>query len=168
MKFLVSVIVVAALMSGCATPVDPNMMKLQIITNPPGALIYEDGRALGQAPAFIPYVISPAARQVGKITPRPITVVWPSGAKATATPGMFLARGQQQHFVFSRPIDAPNLDKDLQYAAQLQQVGYARQQAAAAERQAEAAESAALSTYLLNTAPADITCKTTGSKTVCN
>lgn len=167
MKFLLPVIA-AALISACATPVDPNMMTLEVITNPPGALIYEDGRALGQAPAFIPYVITPAVRHVGSITPRPITVVWPSGAKATASPGMLLARGQRQHFVFSRPMDAPNLDKDLQYAAQLQQVGYARQQAAAAQRQAEAAESAALSTYLLNTAPTNITCKTTGSKTVCN
>lgn len=166
MKFILS-IVAAAVLGGCATPIDPNQMTLEIIANPPGAMIYEDGRVLGQAPAFIPYIITPAARQVGTIKPRPITVVWPSGAKATASPGMLLAKGQRQHFIFSRPIDAPGLDKDLQYAAQLKQIHYAGQQAEAAERQAAAAESAAMNAYLLNSTPTTTTCKTLGSKTTC-
>lgn len=162
------VAVTAALVAGCATPVDPNKITLNVITNPPGAMIYESDRVLAQSPAPIVYTISPSARAAGKITTRPITVVWPSGAKATASPSLFLTTGHFQQFVFSRPIDAPGLDKDLQYSAQMQQLNYARRNADAAERQAAAAEFAAVNSMPQNTWPTTVTCKTSGSKTTCN
>ena len=95
---------------GCAT--EPRGAKLTYETSPGGAMLYEDGKAIGMAPQMRSY---PApADASGQIRTPPVTAVWPSGAKASFW--TFLKPGDDNVTTIARPANAPNLQVDLDNA----------------------------------------------------
>lgn len=125
-------LVSCALFTGCATTVAPNQVQVTFKTEPPGALLYEGNVGWGMAPQTRIFT----GEKYGTARTRPITAVWASGAKTTHYFDLRLGHGPREA-TFSRPVDAPGLDKDLALAAQLQQIQ-------AQQAQAKAAENAAL------------------------
>jgi len=102
----------AAALSGCVA-MQSNQMVVQIDCVPSGALVYEGDKAIGQCPAEISYPITPFDRQMGVVETPPLTARWASGAEQTL-PGYRTPVEQGGYRItFSRPEDAPNLDKDL-------------------------------------------------------
>lgn len=120
-------------MVGCAS-IPANQAHTTFYTQPPGALLYEGDTAWGMAPQKRIYTLTTGQTV---IVSRPITAVWPSGAKVTTQVRM--NPGVAQQYTFSRPLDAPGLDKDMAFANQLQQTAIAQQRADAASSMATAA-----------------------------
>ena len=114
-----------------------NQAQLTYYTQPPGAMIYSGGDAWGVAPQTRVYT---GNQNYGSITTGEVTAVWASGAKARMSVNLPLGQGDRQ-IVISRPVDAPGLDRDLSYAAQLQQQAT---NAAAANAQQRAATAATI------------------------
>ncbi len=138
MKFGISILAVALLLSGCAQRGMPaedadyfsKFFGLTIYSEPSGALIYgEDGTAWGVTKANVPggpglqkafTFSSHEAQKQGTTTF--ITAVWASGAKSKVKLAIGGAgRPLVGSWTFSRPMDAPGLDIDLK-AASLSQV----------------------------------------------
>jgi hypothetical protein len=102
-------------LAGCATPLQSNQVLINFVSVPPGAMIYDGPYALGLAPQERLYSWpTPNNPQT-----RPVTAVWTSGAQATSTFNVVL--GTNQTATFSRPRNAPGLDKDLMFAERLRQ-----------------------------------------------
>ena len=106
-------------LAGCATPIQPNQTLLTFVSVPPGAMIYEGQNAWGVAPQVKIYT---STNGVAKTIP--ITAIWASGARYTTSFNITL--GARQTATFSRPPNAPGLDKDLMFAEQLRQADAAR------------------------------------------
>jgi hypothetical protein len=112
MKLLVSrlaAIAALAIVAGCAT--EPRGAKLTFETSPAGATLYEGGQSLGVAPVMRSY---PGAADGGQIRTPEVTAVWPSGAKTTFW--TFLKTGDDNITTLTRPVNAPNLEADLEDA----------------------------------------------------
>lgn len=108
---------------GCATPRQPlqhNQALITFISEPPGAMIYEGQNAWGIAPERRLY----SFRSLNDPQTHRLTAVWASGAQSTTTFNVTL--GISQTATFSRPRNAPGLDKDLMFAEQLRQADAAR------------------------------------------
>lgn len=118
---------------GCAS-IPPNQAHTTFYTQPPGAMLYEGDTAWGMAPQKRIFALLPGQTA---LVSRPITAIWPSGAKVTSQVRM--NPGSEQQYTFSRPMDAPGLDKDMAFANQLKQTAIAQQQADAAKSMATAA-----------------------------
>ena len=106
---LVTAVVGAAVLAGCATP--PPGAKLTYETSPPGATLYEGGQSLGIAPVMRSY---PGDAAGGQIRTPEVTAVWPSGAKTTFW--TFLKVGDDNVTTLTRPANAPNVQADLDNA----------------------------------------------------
>ena len=127
-------LVCSAFLSGCATPLKSNQVKVTFDSEPPGAMIYSGDQAHGVAPKTLIYDLPPDAVKRGWIDDNNVRAVWPSGA---VRKGVRLTMQIREGTVtFSRPSNAPGLDIDLAHAARLRQV-------AATEAQANAASEAA-------------------------
>lgn len=130
-RVILKSVLVCVVLAGCATPLKPNQVRITYDANPPGAMIYEGEKAWGTAPVTLIVTANDTAMRAGYAELRNMFAMWPSGAKSPRGVRVGLGRGDQQ-FVFSRPSDAPGLDKDLAYAAQLRQIQAAEEQASAA------------------------------------
>lgn len=127
---------VTALLVGCSS-LEPNEMRLTINTEPAGAMLYDEGgTSWGMAPQSLRYTASVGSSFV---YPRPITAVWPSGARKTYSGS--LKAGEAWEITISRPIDAPGMSIDMAHAARIQSI----------KAQKEAADSAAAAAYILGT-----------------
>ncbi len=121
-------VVLGCMLAGCAvTPPRPaNELWLTIKSEPPGARITCDATdnskiAFGFAPTTIVYTISPESRKAGKLTTKPCTAVWSSGATSVTGFALNLSIGMNQQITLNRPPGVAGLDKDMQFALQLQQ-----------------------------------------------
>ncbi len=146
-------IVAAAIfaLTGCAT-----QASLTVFTQPEGAYITEvgTGRVYGVAPTSVFYDKGPlvATRQPdGCFRVRGFEVRWVSGAKANLeTVAICGSPTGGYSITFSRPANFPDLEKDLQFALQIQTLR-------AQQQQAQAAQDAAAAAILRTFAPPSIT-----------
>jgi hypothetical protein len=142
MKISVVVILIAVLTSGCAT-----RLAVTYESNPPGAMLYEEGsRALGFSPFTAYYNITPDQRSEGVMQLSPITARWSSGA--TKTTGIVTANiranGYKQKLKIARPADVPGYEEDLAFAQRLLEQRLQLLEARATVRAAQAQQNAAL------------------------
>lgn len=115
MKFKALIVCFALLLTACATPLQTNEGRLTYLTVPPGAMLYEGSTALGLAPQTRNYLGVSGAKTVATSL---VTAVWPSGAKASTWVNLSLGVSGLSTTI-SRPQNAPGLDKDLSFAAQI-------------------------------------------------
>lgn len=136
MRYIQFAIAYSVLLSlfGCNT-LPRNEAALTVYSQPPGAMLYEGDNAWGMAPQQRTYFGNP---NFATVQTKPITAIWPSGARVTKAITITLGRSDQ-YIILSRPPDAPDLDKDLTYAAQLRQQEIEKEKAAAQQRAATAA-----------------------------
>lgn len=134
LKQIIRSLVVPILFSGCAT-LQQNQIQVAVHSQPSGALIYENGNAIGTTPLQRVLRLSPQGMAQGYAI-WDVYVVWPSGATSTKGAKLQTSKGQNQTLTFSRPSNAPGLDIDLNHEARLRAT-------AASEAQAEAMENAA-------------------------
>lgn len=106
---------------GCATPLQHNQALITFISVPPGAMFYEGQNAWGIAPQEKLY----SFQSLNNPHTLPVTAVWASGAQSTKSFNV-TTLGISQTATFSRPRNAPGLDKDLMFAEQLRQADAAR------------------------------------------
>lgn len=104
---LVVLAALSAAFAGCATPGARTAM-LTYDSNPAGATLYEDGKALGVAPVSRSYAF---AEGVSTIATPQVTAVWTSGAKATYWTNLPVRSDLAA--TIERPSGAPGLDQDL-------------------------------------------------------
>ena len=108
------------LISGCgSTPLKPNEVRVTFVTIPSGAMIYDGERALGTAPIEKLITTNETAVRAGYVDFDNLYAMWPSGAKTKKGGRISVGKGDRQ-VTFSRPSDAPGLDKDMAYEARLQ------------------------------------------------
>ena len=120
--------------SGCATN-----LQVTYLSDPPGATLYENGRAVGTAPRTLVYSVSKEDKARGYMSLTGITARWVSGASASISSlTANLSQGLRQSYSFQRP-DVPGSDVDANYALQLQRNAILEEQAAAQRSQAAAA-----------------------------
>ena len=114
-------------LAGCGGPtLAPNQVMLTYRTEPPGAMLYENGVAWGMAPQTRIYTGDSSAAAAGVIRTQPVTAIWPSGAKKEFGTNLPMGQGPRVATI-SRPQDAPGLDVDMAHAMKLQQMDAARQ-----------------------------------------
>lgn len=109
----------SSLLAACSTT-NPNVLAVTVYSQPEGAMLYEASKALGMTPYRLNYQLTPALKQAGIVNAKPITAVWPSGARETYSMKYQLSTGLNQYYTISRPQDAPGLEQDLAHAANLQ------------------------------------------------
>lgn len=124
--------VLAVVLAGCASiSGDSNTLYVQYICNPAGATLYQENTVnLGMCPRTVTYPITEADRARGYVLLKGVTAFWVSGVSSSTTPTImaYLKSGQQQHFRFERPRDAPNYSVDANYALQLEKAQLLRAQ----------------------------------------
>ena len=98
-------------------------------------MIYWGDKAYGVAPQTLVFTLTPEAIQRGWVDDNNIRAIWPSGAERK---GIRLSMNLRNGYLkFSRPPDAPGLDKDMAYAVQVSQLKAQQAQAAAASDTAD-------------------------------
>jgi len=143
---IVGIIVTSILFTGCAT-----RATLSIYSEPIGAYIteVETKKAVGVAPVTVVY--DPASLILHKDAEGCFIVNgfearWVSGAATTITPIKLCgSKFGNYNISLDRDSSLPNLEKDLQFAIQLQTLGAQQKQAQAAQGSAAAAFWSALS-----------------------
>ncbi|MES2683458.1 MAG: hypothetical protein V4650_08065 [Pseudomonadota bacterium] len=140
MRYL-AIVLSALLACGCATSTE-----LQISSEPPGAYISElgSGRSIGVAPVSSFYESEPLRAfkdSNGCFLVKGVVAQWVSGARTSTTDPIRLCGKLYgvYNITASRDSSEPNLEKDLQFAMQLQLVQAQQQQAQAAKDAAAAA-----------------------------
>ncbi len=95
---------VAAATVGCSAP---GQVRVDFVSDPPGAMIYSGGDRIGVAPVSL-RVATPAEFATGgcTTTPAPLTASWISGAETVINSRLCPAQGSHQVFTFRRPIAA--------------------------------------------------------------
>jgi hypothetical protein len=132
MWLLIALLSVAVL-AGCAT-----QASLSVYSQPPGAYLTEvgTGRVLGIAPAASYYqgkVLQNHKDAQGCYLVKGVEATWVSGARAVTDPVRFCGSSTgNYHITLNRDASYPNLEKDLQFALQLQTLRVQQQQADAA------------------------------------
>lgn len=130
--------VVMAAMTGCAM-----QATLTVHTQPTGAYITEaeTGASGGISPAvfyYNPQTLNYYRDSSGCFVVKGMTAKWVSGATATVNPIRLCGLNFEDYAItINRPADHPDLEKDLQFALQVQAL-LAQQQQAEAARQAAA------------------------------
>lgn len=107
---------VAAATVGCSTP---GVVRVDFVSDPPGAMIYSGSNRIGVAPVSL-RVATPAEFASGGCTaaPAPLTASWISGAETMINSRLCAAQGSHQVFTFRRPI-AAGAQTDADYALKL-------------------------------------------------
>lgn len=130
-RFVFMSIITCLIFTSCAKPLAPNQVRVTFSSIPEGAMIYEGEKAWGVAPVTLIYTVNDDAVRKGYFTEYNMFALWPSGAKHGGAVGIQVGEGSRE-VTFSRPSDAPGLDKDLSFAAQLELIEAAKEEAAAA------------------------------------
>lgn len=158
---VIGICVASILFAGCATKA-----TLSVYSQPEGAYIteVETGKSFGMAPVAVVY--DPASLNLHK-NPEGCFLVkgfearWVSGAITTISPIKLCGSSVGNYNIsLNRDSSYPNLEKDLQFAIQLQTLRAQQQQAQAAKDSAAAALWSAWSTSQQNK-PNQIRCTTT-------
>ena len=107
------------LLCGCVS--SPQPLQITYISDPPGALVVDSaGKAWGRAPVTLAYTDALMPLRQGQcVYPWPITMHWPSGAQQTMKPVACPGDGRNQQLVIDRPKDAPGIDLDVRFAAEI-------------------------------------------------
>ncbi len=104
----------AALLAGCAGAPAPKSGMLTYDTKPEGAMLFEGGQSIGQAPVTRTYAAQGTSSSIR--TPL-VTAVWPSGAKDSYY--TIMPVGADLVATIERPAGAPGLQADLDTAKKL-------------------------------------------------
>ena len=157
------------LIGGCATPLAHNQVRVTFESEPAGAAIYWGSTAYGTAPQTLTFDLSDDAVRRGWQLDDNLRVVWPSGAERR---GITLNMAVRDSVLrYSRPADAPGLERDLAWALQLGQArnaGISGTEAllllsgAAAQGYAQGRQS---TTPAKPTSPQTVTCRTDVART---
>jgi hypothetical protein len=124
-----AILAAAAALSGCAT----TGIEVAYHSDPPGATLYQDGKAWGTTPAVLTYAVDPAFKAGGCFKTKATAVKWASGAQASiAYLSVCASKGYSQQYTFMRP-NVAGRDVDLNYALQLQRNEILQRQADAVE-----------------------------------
>ena len=116
--------ILAFLLNGCTT-----QLALTYVSDPPGAMVYQDQQILGYAPKTLYYKVREEDKKRGQITLQGISVQWASGATAIATSIVAdLSKGLSQQFTFIRPANVAGREADVQFALELERLRLAQQQ----------------------------------------
>lgn len=111
-------------------------------SDPPGATIAAGSQNFGRAPVTLSYQISQEQRKTGKMSLQGVTATWISGAQVSHSQiNVDLKNSDNQQLTLKRPSGAAGLDKDMNYALELEKLNYMK-------RQAEASEAAAVSSAI--------------------
>lgn len=139
MNGLIAVILVTT-MVGCATP----GVRITVTSSPDGAYITSEGAVTG----LVPVVAFWDKKQLdglgrdanGCLLLQGFTATWVSGAVTTVPTLRHCDKSTDgdYNFVMSRDMNAPNLDKDLQFSIQVQNLRIQKEQADAAQAMAYA------------------------------
>lgn len=117
------VLLITAFVAGCATQI-----RVDYISDPPGATLYDDGRPLGVTPVRLSYPADEAFKGGQCQDLKGTTAVWASGARAEVSSlNACRSVGWIQSYVFVRP-DVPGREVDMNFALQLQRNGIMQQQ----------------------------------------
>lgn len=107
-------------------------MKVTYNTDPPGAMIYENGVFKGYSPVTFIYNFPIKAKDNPYVLLKGTEARWVSGATAKVDQlKAYWSNGVFQSFTFKRPDGVDGLDKDMQFALEVQKVAIMQQQAAA-------------------------------------
>jgi len=155
---IIGILVASILFTGCAT-----QATLSIYSQPEGAYIteVETGKSFGMAPVAVVY--DPASLNLHKnaegcFMVKGFEARWVSGAASTINPIKLCGSNiGDYNIILNRDSSHPNLEKDLQFAIQLQALRAQQQQAQAAKGSAAAALWSAWSASQQN----NINCTTT-------
>jgi hypothetical protein len=132
-KFLFPLAALA--LGGCATS-----LSMTYRSDPPGAMLYESGRAVGYAPQTLNYTPTEAFKHGACMNLRAVSVQWISGVSTSpAQTNACGSVGYNQELTFVRPSGLAGRDLDVQWAIHLQQAALAQDQANAAAWEAAAA-----------------------------
>lgn len=140
MRLLILMLLFGSL-GGCAT----NTPTLWVYSQPQGAYITElgTGRVAGMAPAASVYnlaALEPYKDKDGCYRIKGFEARWVSGARSTsADPMRLCGKEDSYNITISRDSSYPDLEKDLQFALQIQSIIAQQQQARAARQAANAA-----------------------------
>lgn len=130
---VISAVVSAVFLSACVNSQATAPIRLNVRSDPPGAMIYQGSQQIGQAPITINYAQTDLFRSGGCTPIIPIQARWISGATAVGPRELCASNTMLQNFSFFRPA-APGLDLDVQYHLQQQIIEEARRSQAAAQR----------------------------------
>lgn len=123
------------LLSGCATNIG-----LTYQTQPAGALLsYMDGtQQVGLSPVRMNYVWDEKFVSNGCLHTKGVTAQWVSGARVSS-PQVITICKQSGEFTYNlpRPTDAPGLEKDMQFALEVERTRIMQQQAETANQQTQ-------------------------------
>jgi hypothetical protein len=130
--------------SGCISYDYTNpFANLRLITydsSPQGASLICNGEVKGYTPTSLYYEISMKDTDDASISPESCTAKWASGTSASYDVSPYI-RNQpaNQRYIAQRP-DVEGYLVDAEFSLKVEQLNYAKQQAAAAKQQAEATE----------------------------
>ena len=156
MRLLILMLLLGSL-GGCAT----NTPTLWVYSQPQGAYITEvgTGRVAGMAPAASVYnltALKPYKDKDGCYKIKGYEARWVSGARTVIDPMRLCGKEDSYSITLSRDSSYPDLEKDLQFALQIQSIVAQQQQARAARQAANAALFSAYSAAQQANAPKPI------------
>jgi len=101
-----------------ASLVADTKVKVTYVSDPPGATLYEDGRAWGPMPVTLEYLVPGRFKTCEPL--KPVLARWVSGAEAEAPPLRICPEhGKNQQVGFVRPSGVPNRELDVEFAIEL-------------------------------------------------
>jgi hypothetical protein len=115
---------------GCASP-----LNITYYSNPSGAALYQGSQMFGYCPITLQYTVTRDDKSQGSKLLQETTACWVSGAVCgSGTIRADLRQyGRNQQFTFTRPVDAPGLDMDVNFAIEQQRNAILQRQAQAQE-----------------------------------
>jgi hypothetical protein len=132
-KFLCSLPALALI--GCASN-----LSMTYRSDPPGAMLYESGRAIGYTPQTLNYTPTEAFKHGACMNLSAVSVRWISGTETQPAETKACGTvGNNQVLTFVRPAGLAGRDLDVQWAIHLEQAAAAQDQANAAAWDAAAA-----------------------------
>jgi len=152
-----NVVCVALALTSCSAPLKQNQTEFKIDSFPAGASI-SAGTVTGTAPVSWIYTSNSERKTV------PFTATWPSGAKVSLN--IIVSPGRQVSYTFQRPINAPGLSTDIQWANYLQKRNEAEQQPIADALRSFNEDNAKRNASQRISKPIDCTSTKSGSNTI--
>ena len=136
----------AVTLAGCNTAFNKKLLVVTYVSDPAGAMLYQDERQWGYTPMSLSYDGSWIPFYKGQcLKLRPVAVRWASGAEASiANLSACPDQGYAQQFAFKRPAAVPGLAIDADFAVQVQRNAILQQQNAILQQQADAQEASAV------------------------
>lgn len=131
MKTLILLLLVSLLAaSGCAPRI-----KMYYSSDPSGASVYQNGRAIGITPFLCEYQFTEQEDQAGYKAVGHVKAIWPSGAIFEIPKALiYKDQGINQQAFFARPAEYPNRNIDTQNALELEKIRLMREQNDIAEQ----------------------------------